>query len=57
MRDPSTGTVRDAVKLDGEMGYWILCFYIEPILTWLSDHPIHPVPELDQALDQISRGS
>jgi hypothetical protein len=54
MRDPSTGITRDAAKLDLDIRTWILNFYLVPILTWLSEHAMQPVADLDHALASLA---
>jgi hypothetical protein len=54
MRDPSTGVTRDAADLDRDIKGWILNFYLVPVLTWLSEHSMHPVSDLDQELGSLA---
>lgn len=51
---PSTGVARDAAKLDLDIRTWILDLYLEPTLTWFSEHAKHRVEVLDHALVSLA---
>ncbi|BCW43201.1 hypothetical protein StoSoilB5_03850 [Arthrobacter sp. StoSoilB5] len=54
IRIPPIDGIRNIAELESTIRARVLNIYLVPILTWLSEHPVQPVTDLDDELNAMT---